>query len=231
VPLLSRLANADEFDPLQLEPGVDLVFVPPGDPIPHCDLIIVPGSKATIADLRFLKAQGWHIDIRAHLRHGGRVLGICGGYQMLGRAVHDLSGIEGAPGSEEGLGLLDIETVLTADKTLRRVTGRCLFTDAQFSGYEMHVGRSGASGKPMLHFAEGTTDGAVSADGAVSGCYVHGLFAGDAMRAAWIKRLGGDSGLASYEARVEESLDALATAIETHLDVDGLIAAAGDCGP
>ncbi len=229
VPLLSRLANADEFDPLQLEPGVELIFVPPGGPIPPCDLIIVPGSKATIADLRFLKDQGWDIDIRSHLRQGGHVMGICGGYQMLGRAVHDPSGIEGAPGSEDGLGLIDIETVLTADKTLRRVMGRCLVTDAEFSGYEMHVGRSvsAAGGQPMLRFADGTADGAVSADGAVTGCYVHGLFAADAMRAAWLRHLGGDTGLSSYEARVEDSLDTLAAAIETHLDVDGLIAAAG----
>jgi adenosylcobyric acid synthase len=230
VPLLSRIANADEFDPLQLEPGVELRFVPPGCPLPRCDLIVVPGSKATIADLRFLKAQGWHIDIHAHVRQGRQVLGLCGGYQMLGHAVHDPQGIEGAPGSEEGLGLLDVETVLSGDKTLRRVAGTCRLTGADCGGYEMHVGRTAirAIPRPMLRFPDGTDEGAVSADGRIAGCYVHGLFAGDAMRRAWLRRLGGDGSSLAYETQVEESLDALASAIEAHLDVDGLLAVARD---
>jgi adenosylcobyric acid synthase len=232
VPLFRRIANADEFDPLQLESGVELLFIPPGRPLPRdCDLVILPGSKATIADLRFLKEQGWNIDIAAHVRQGGRVLGLCGGYQMLGRVVRDPSGIETAPGSEEqGLGYLDIDTTLTQDKVLREVGGTCLLTGAAFSGYEMHMGRGQAGRRPMLCFEDGAADGAVSPDGLVAGCYVHGIFTGDAFRTAWLERIGGTPSQMSYEARVEESLDVLAAAIEMHLDVDGLLAIAGDCG-
>ncbi|MGB8365926.1 MAG: cobyric acid synthase [Rhizomicrobium sp.] len=234
VPILSRIANADEFDPLQLEPGVEFSFVPPGTPLPRqCDLIILPGSKATIADLRFLKAQGWHIDIQSHVRHGGRLLGICGGYQMLGRVVRDPSGVEGPPDEEEGLGLLDFDTVMTGEKILRQVSGICLVTDSEFGGYEMHVGRSAgpASARAMLQLGDGSRDGAVSPDGLVAGCYVHGLFAGDAMRTAWLRWLGSTGSLMSYELRVESSLDALASAIEKYLDVDGLLAIAERCRP
>jgi adenosylcobyric acid synthase len=228
VPLLSHIANADEFDPLQLEPSVALDFVPPGTPLPRdCDLVVLPGSKATISDLRFLKTQGWDIDVRAHLRQGRPVLGLCGGYQMMGRMVRDPLGIEGPQGSEErGLGLLDIDTELTPDKALRAVSGTCLLTGAPFSGYEMHVGRGGAGARPLLRFDDGTLDGAASADGLAAGCYVHGLFGGDVFRAAWLRRLGGAASEMSYEARVEESLDCLAAAVETHLDVDGLLAVA-----
>jgi adenosylcobyric acid synthase len=177
-----RIANFDDFDPLRLESEVDLIMVRPGDAIPgDCDLVILPGSKATIADLAALRAAGWDIDLRAHLRRGGRVLGICGGYQMLGRSVTDPDGIEGPPAHVDGLGLLDIQTVLTGDKLLSEVGGTVVEGGALFSGYEMHIGRTeGADcARPLLAFADGRRDGATSADGRVAGCYVHGLFAAD----------------------------------------------------
>lgn len=230
IPLLSRIANVDEFDALQLESGVELAFVPPGRPLPVCDLVILPGTKATIADLRFLRAQGWHIDIQAHVRRGGRVLGICGGYQMLGRSIADPDGIEGTPAAEDGLGLLDVETVLTGEKTLRNVGGTCRVTGAGFQGYEMHVGRTSGTAHPLLQFADGTCDGALTPGGTIAGCYVHGLFATDMFRAAWLNHLGGSSALSSYAQRLEQSLDALAEAMEEHLDVDGLLAVAQESG-
>ena len=205
VPMLSRIANFDDFDPLRLEPGVRLVFVRPGEPLPVADLVILPGSKATIADLAFFRAQGWDIDLMAHVRRGGRVLGICGGYQMLGTRVADREGIEGPPGAVEGLGLLDVETILTDDKTLERGRGRIRRSTARpFVGYEMHVGRTDGPdcARPLLRFADGRVDGAVSADGRVAGAYVHGLFANDRQRAAWLASLGGGVG-AGVRATVE----------------------------
>ena len=157
VPRLARIANFDDFDPLRLEPGVRLVMVKPGEPLPVADLVILPGSKATIADLAFLRAQGWDIDLPAHVRRGGRVLGICGGYQMLGRRIADPEGVEGPPGEVEGLGLLDVETVMTGDKALTHVTGTCLANGAPFAGYEMHIGRTTGPdcARPLLRLADG----------------------------------------------------------------------------
>src|SRR5271155_533985 len=142
VPMLRRIANFDDFDPLRMEPSVRLAFVRPGDPLPLADLVILPGSKATIADLEFLREQGWDIDLLAHTRRGGRILGICGGYQMLGKSVSDPHGMEGPPGEVEGLALLDVDTVLTNAKTLTQVQGACLLHGAPFSGYEMHIGET-----------------------------------------------------------------------------------------
>ena len=227
VPVLSRIANFDDFDPLRMEPGVKLTFVRAGEPLPVADLVILPGSKATIADLAFFRAQGWDIDLFAHVRRGGRVLGICGGYQMLGARVADPDGIEGPPGAVPGLGLLTVETVLAGDKTLREVEGVSVANGAPFRGYEMHVGQTSGAGcaRPMLRFADGRVDGAVSADGRVSGVYVHGLFTDDRQRAAWLKAIGTTSDLA-YDATVEETLDALAEHLEAHLDLDAMLAAA-----
>jgi adenosylcobyric acid synthase len=227
VPRLARIANFDDFDPLRLEPGVRLVMVKPGEPIPVADLVILPGSKATIADLAFFRAQGWDIDLFAHVRRGGRVLGVCGGYQMLGRRIADPEGIEGPPGEVDGLGLIDVETIMGGDKTLRAVAGTCLANDAPFAGYEMHVGRTTGPdcARPLLRYGDGREDGAIAPGGRVMGAYAHGLFANDAQRAAWLKLLGTSSELI-YEATVERTLDELATHLAAHVDLDALLALA-----
>jgi adenosylcobyric acid synthase len=223
VPMLARIANFDDFDPLLMEPGVRLVFVKPGEPLPVVDLVILPGSKATIADLSFFRDQGWPTDLLAHVRRGGRVLGICGGYQMLGRRVSDPLGVEGPAGSVEGLGLLDVETVLTAKKTLDRVEGECVVNRAPFEGYEMHVGETFGPdcARPLLRFADGRIDGAISANGRIAGVYVHGLFVADRQRAAWLASPGARSELA-YEATIERTLDDLAAHLTAHLDLGAI---------
>lgn len=227
VPMLSRIANFDEFDALRSEPEVSFAFAPPGTPLPgDVDLVILPGTKATLADLAFLRAQGWDIDLLAHVRRGGRVLGVCGGYQMLGRRVSDPDGVEGAPGAVEGLGLLDVETVMTGDKTLRPVGGR-LAGGARFFGYEMHVGRTTGAARPMLTFDDGTADGAVSADGRVRGAYVHGLFNQGAARAALLAELGAASTGVDQDVRIDQALDEIAATLEQAFDITALAALAG----
>ena len=231
VPRLPHIANFDDFDPLLTEPAVRLDMVEPGQPLPgDADLVILPGSKATIADLRAFRREGWDIDLLAHRRRGGAVLGICAGYQMLGRRVADPKGIEGPPGEEPGLGLLQHETVLTGAKTLRQVAGVGATVDAAFAGYEMHVGKStgGDASRPFLvPEGEGHDPGSVSADGRVMGCYVHGLLAGDALRREFLRSMGVDGAFGpAYEAGVEEALDAVADAFEEALDIDRLLAAA-----
>jgi adenosylcobyric acid synthase len=221
-----RISNFDDFDPLRLEPAVDLRFIRPGTPVPaDASLVILPGSKATIADLAALHATGWNIDIAAHVRRGGRVLGLCGGYQMLGRRLSDPDGAEGAPGAVEGLGLLDVETTLTGNKVLLEVRGEEISSGAPFHGYEIHLGRTNGPGcrHPLLAFTDGRRDGAVSADGRVAGCYVHGLFADDRQRAYWLERLGVDGSSLNYESEVEATLDALAEHLERHVDCDRLL--------
>ncbi len=223
VPVMPRIANFDDLDPLKAEPGVEVRLVEAGAPLPAgATLILLPGSKATIDDLAFLRVQGWDIDIAAHVRRGGRVLGICGGYQMLGRTIADPEGIEGEPRTVPGLGLLDVETVLTADKSLVPVTGTA--ARISFAGYEMHVGvtRGPATARPFAALAGDRTDGAVSPDGRIAGTYVHGLFAEDGMRRAFIEGLGGTPSDLAYEAMVERVLDGLAAHLERHLDVDRL---------
>jgi adenosylcobyric acid synthase len=235
VPRLPRIANFDDLDPLAAEPGVALDLVPAGQPLPVCDLVLLPGSKATLADLAALRAAGWDVDIHAHARRGGRVLGLCAGYQMLGRRVADPEGIEGAPGEAPGLGLLDVETVLGREKLLVEASGVELASGAAVRGYEMHVGRTTGpdTARPMLRLGEvgqgevgqsERVDGAVSPDGRIAGCHLHGLFAGDAFRRAFLARLGGagDAGL-DYERRVEATLDALADHLEAHLDLAALL--------
>jgi adenosylcobyric acid synthase len=227
VPMLARIANFDDFDPLRMEPSVRVVFVPPGEALPVADLVILPGSKATIADLKFFRAQGWDIDLVAHARRGGRILGVCGGYQMLGKSVSDPHGMEGPPEEIEGLKLLDVATQLIGEKTLRQVEGVCFANGAPFRGYEMHVGETNGPycARPMLRFAGGRLDGAISPDGRVAGAYVHGLFADDRQRAAWLAWLGAGSEIA-YEATIERTLDKLADHCEAHLDCEALLAAA-----
>jgi adenosylcobyric acid synthase len=214
-----HLANFDDFDPLRQEPGVDVAFVRPGEPIPgDAALVILPGSKATIADLAILRETGWDIDLKAHLRRGGRVLGICGGYQMLGRRIADPDGIEGPPGSVEGLGLLEAETVLGGDKVLIEVTGKTTAEGVPFTGYEMHVGRTTTTARPLLDLGQGRTDGAVDASGRVAGCYIHGLLADDRQRRHWLKWIGAASSGLDYEAGIDATLDRLADHLEKHVD-------------
>jgi adenosylcobyric acid synthase len=217
-----RIANFDDFDPLRLEPTVDLVFVRPGEAIPgDAALVILPGSKATIADLAALRDSGWDIDLKAHLRRGGHVLGICGGYQMLGASVADPKGIEGPPSKVEGLGVLPVDTVLEGNKVLVEVAGRA--GGVPFKGYEMHVGRTAGAVVPLLEL-EGHDQGAVS--GRVAGCYIHGLLADDRQRRHWLARLGASASGFDYEADVEATLDRLADHIEQHIDCERLLALA-----
>ncbi|HLW92401.1 MAG TPA: cobyric acid synthase [Roseiarcus sp.] len=226
VPILPHIANFDDLDPLGLEPDVRLMMIRAGAPLPaDADLIILAGSKATLADLNALIAAGWDIDIKAHVRRGGAVLGLCGGYQMLGRQIADPEGIEGPAGEMTGLGLLDIETALIGEKTLIHVNGRSAITGASFSGYEMHIGRTEGPDRvrPLLIFDDGRNEGAVSENGLVSGAYVHGLFADDAQRRAWLERLGGAPSNLAYEATVGRALDGLAAHLERHLDLDRLL--------
>ncbi len=231
VPMLSRIANFDDFDPLRHEPGVRLVMVPPGTPLPaDAALIILPGTKATIADLDFLRRQGWDIDIAAHVRRGGALLGICGGYQMLGATISDPDGIEGPAREVAGLGHLPVATVLTADKRVVETTGTRIADGAPFIGYEIHAGRTVpcAPVQPLLRLADGQIDGAISTDGRIAGCYVHRLFDHPAQRAAWLAQIGSGSDGVAQADRVDRALDMLADHLETHVDVDRLVAIARD---
>jgi adenosylcobyric acid synthase len=225
VPLLPWIANFDDLDPLRGEPQVDIAFVPVGRPLPRdCDLVILPGSKATIADLDALRAAGWDIDIAAHVRAGGRVLGLCGGYQMLGRRIADPEGIEGPARAVDGLGLLDVETVLTGSKQLLRVSGTLALGGAAFDGYEMHVGVTTGpdTARPLASLGGGRPDGAVSRDARVMGTYLHGLFQADSSRAAWLAMLGA-AAVTNHTQTVEAVLDAWAAHLEAHVDMDRLL--------
>ena len=224
VVILPHIANFDDLDPLEAEPAVDLVRVRPGTAIPgDADLVILPGSKATIADLAALHDAGFAIDIAAHRRRGGRVLGLCGGYQMLGRTVADPDGIEGPAGTLAGLGLLDVETVLTGDKRLDPVHGEA--GGVPFCGYEMHMGTTIGPdcARPFAHLADGSPEGAVSADGRVTGTYVHGLFGDDRQRSAWLARLGAAPTQIDHDALIEATLDRLAAHLSAHIDLDRLL--------
>ncbi|PLL14151.1 cobyric acid synthase CobQ [Tabrizicola sp. TH137] len=226
---LSRIANFDDLDPLKAEPGVKLVMVRAGDPIPaEARLVILPGSKSTRGDLAFLRAQGWDVDLAAHVRRGGHVLGICGGYQMLGASVADPEGIEGPAGVTAGLGLLEVETVMTPDKRLERVRAVEAGSGLPVEGYEIHIGRtSGADCARPFAFVEGRAEGAMSADGRIVGSYLHGLFASDDFRAGYLARLGIAAAPRRHAAEVEAALEALADHVEAHLDVPGLLRVAG----
>ncbi|GGC92531.1 cobyric acid synthase [Chelatococcus reniformis] len=225
VPILPGISNFDDLDPLAAEPDVELVPVRRGEVIAgDADLVLLVGSKTTIADLAMLRADGLDIDILAHVRRGGRVLGLCGGYQMLGRSIADPDGIEGPPQTVAGLGLLDAHTVLTGDKRLARVTG-ATSDGIAFAGYEMHLGvTTGAdAARPFARLVDGSPDGAISADGRVAGTYVHGLFAHDAQRSAWITRLGGAAGGLDHEAGVDAVIERLGEHMAQHIDLDRLL--------
>ncbi|MDP2154986.1 MAG: cobyric acid synthase, partial [Sulfuricella sp.] len=220
VPLLPRISNHTDFDPLRLHPDVDLRFVAAGESIPFADLIILPGSKNVRGDLAWLRGNGWEEAVHRHLRYGGRLLGICGGFQMLGRCIRDPLGLEAGAGESAGLGLLDMETELKQEKQLHRVSGKLVLADAQVSGYEIHAGVSvgPALSRPAARLENGD-DGAISADGSILGTYVHGLF--DRKEACdTLLRWAGLAAPATldYEALREAGIERMADAVEKHLD-------------
>jgi len=224
VPVISRIANFDDLDPLRLEPGVTLELLHPGEPLPgDADVVLLPGSKSTVGDLAFFRKQGWDIDLAAHYRRGGQILGVCGGYQMLGKTISDPDGIEGAPGTVQGLGLLDVDTVLTPEKSTVYAEGVHERSGADFSGYEIHIGRTTGADcdRPMMRLKDGRAEGAVSADGLVCGTYVHGLFTSDSFRVAYLASLGVSSDLA-YASSIDRILDDLACHLEGVLDVEAM---------
>ena len=228
VPVLPRIANFDDFDPLRAEPSVELVFVPAGQPLPRdAVLIILPGSKATISDLQFLRHEGWDIDLLAHRRQGRQILGLCGGFQILGRTIADPLGMEGQNQTVPGLALLEIDTILTGAKHLGQVSGIELATGMPVVGYEMHLGETTGPGlaRPMLRLAGGA-DGCASADGRVAGCYLHGLFTSDPFRQAFLAALGGEPSGTAYQHQIENTLDSLADHLEHSLDLPALLVAA-----
>ncbi|MGH8450719.1 cobyric acid synthase [Pseudomonas sp.] len=223
VPVLPRISNHTDFDPLRLHPQVDLQFVGPGQPIPAADLIILPGSKSVRSDLAYLRANGWDTAVARHLRYGGKVLGICGGLQMLGEQVHDPLGLEGLAGSSDGLGLLAFSTTLEAEKQLRNVRGRLLLEDAEVSGYEIHAGvTSGdALSKAAVLLEDGRRDGAQSDDGQILGTYLHGLFETPAACSALLRWAGlDDVQEVDYHALRERDIERLADLVEHHLDTE-----------
>ncbi|WP_163273036.1 cobyric acid synthase [Chelativorans alearense] len=232
VPMLPRIANFDDLDPLRAEPQVEVVFVPPGSRLPaDAGLVVIPGSKSTIADLAAFRQNGWDSDLAAHRRRGGRIVGLCGGYQMLGRRVSDPHGLEGGAGAVEGLGHLDVETVMEPEKSVRNVHARSLHHDVPLTGYEIHLGRTeGADCLRPVAEIDGRADGATSPDGKVYGTYLHGLFGSDAFRARFLEAFGVVGGGTDYRAGVEAALDAIADHLETHLDCDALFSLARSGG-
>ncbi|MEM8712675.1 MAG: cobyric acid synthase [Planctomycetota bacterium] len=235
-PMLSRMANFDDADPLRVEPGVAFEWVKPGQPIPRdADAVILFGTKSTVGDLEFMRAQGWDVDLMAHARTGGRVLGICGGYQLLGKRIHDPDGVDGEPGTVEGLGLLDVETRMRADKEVAQVVGRCAASAAAVAGYEIHVGETTGPDtvRPMFYLEETADgrparhDGARSAGGRIEGGYVHGAFTSDGFRAEWLRRAGGSPDPSLHHgASVEAALDELCDGFEEAVNVEQLLALA-----
>lgn len=224
VPILARIANFDDLDPLSAEPNVEVQFIPPGCPLPgNADLVILPGSKSTIGDLAFLREQGWHIDLAAHHRRGGRILGICGGYQMLGQVISDPDGLEGSAGSVAGLGFLAVETSLEPQKITRTSAGKHVASGETLAGYEIHLGRShGPDCERPFAFIEGRPDGAISPDGLVEGTYLHGMFESDGFRKAFLARFG-QASLWAHEHNVEAILDRLAAHCAEYLDMEAIL--------
>ncbi|MFT5159437.1 MAG: adenosylcobyric acid synthase [Paracoccaceae bacterium] len=228
VPRLSRIANFDDLDPLSQEPGVTVEMIEAGATLPSdADLVLIPGSKSTIADLAFFRAQGWDIDLAAHIRRGGHVLGICGGYQMLGREIIDADGIEGAPCTVEGLGHLDVTTVMRAEKRLATVSGHYLKDGSVVTGYEIHIGiTTGPDCQNSWLEIQGRREGAQSKNGRIKAAYLHGLFTSDAFRASFLAELGVENSGTHYSVEVEKTLDELADHLEQHLDLNLLLSLA-----
>ena len=225
VPVLGKIANFDDLDPLMAEPGVSVEIIPPGQPLPvEADLILIPGSKSTIADLARFREQGWDVDLAAALRRGARVMGLCGGYQMLGRTISDPDGIEGAPGTVQGLGLLAVDTVMTPEKRVTLTRAVHAASGEAALGYEIHIGRTeGADRARPLFLVDGTDEGAMRADGRVMGSYLHGLFSADGFRKAFLRGLGAGGSDLAYAQGVEETLEALADHLEAHADCEALL--------
>ncbi len=226
VPIFSRLANSDDFDPLRLEKKVDFEFIQPGRAIPRdVDIIVLGGTKSTLADLEFIREQGWDHDIIAHARAGGKVLGLCGGYQLLGRKIRDPHGIEGPPGEADALGLLNIETEMYEEKVVRTYRGMHKIYNTAISGYEIHIGETtGPDTTRRWIRSEHGEDGAINPEGNVAGCYAHGLFWSDAFRISWLEDLRKNSSSElAYDAKVEASLEQLANTLEESLDIDALM--------
>ncbi|MDB5525421.1 MAG: cobyric acid synthase CobQ [Rhizobium sp.] len=220
VPVTPRIANFDDFDALRFEDSVDLVFVRPGEPMPgDAGLVVLPGSKSTIGDLKALRENGWDRDIIAHARRGGRVLGICGGYQMLGTQIRDPLGIEGLETEIEGLGLLEVETVMAPEKRLANSESHSLAYDVALSGYEIHLGKTeGADcARPYVSIA-GRPDGARSSDGRIAGTYLHRIFDSDAFRRSLLAEFGVSGGAGNHRAEVDRALDEIARELETVLE-------------
>lgn len=223
--MLSRIANFDDVDPLRMEADIDLYFVPPGTPVPlDADAVIIPGTKSTVADMNFLCQQGWHHDIVALARSGARITGLCGGYQLLGKAIHDPMGHDGLSGSREGLGLLDIETQMAATKTTRPVTGTCARSGSQLTGYEIHNGKTtGADTARPMTILNGKADGATNSHGNVEGTYVHGIFSSDSFRQWWMSQISAAAcSSLNFEATIEHELNLLAEQLAESLDIDAL---------
>lgn len=228
VPHMPCIANFDDLDPLNAMSDVELLIIEPGQPLPICDLVILPGSKATVSDLEFFRKQGWDIDLAGHVRRKGSVLGICGGYQMLGQMISDPDGVEGSVTETAGLGLLDVMTCLTPDKRLVEVEGFLLPENIPVSGYEIHMGQTTGSARerPFASVA-GQNEGACSADGRIWGTYLHGVLSSGAARQAVLNRIGLDTGLLrDHDQYVEEALDAWADHLEKHVDIEALLALA-----
>ncbi|MBB4440477.1 adenosylcobyric acid synthase [Rhizobium leguminosarum] len=220
VPVLPRIANFDDLDPLRTEPDVELVFVRSGERMPaDASLVVLPGSKSTISDLADFRAEGWDRDLQAHVRRGGRVIGICGGYQMLGRSVHDPFGIEGGTLETPGLGLLDIETEMAPEKTVRNSQARSTEYDAPLAGYQIHLGitRGPDCDRPSA-IIDGAPDGALSTDGRIMGTYLHGLFGSDTYRARLLQSFGLSGEGGNYRESVDRALDEIASGLQKHLD-------------
>ena len=222
---LPRIANFDDLDPLRQEPDVSIHFLNPGQPIPgDAGLVILPGSKSTIADLAALRAAGWEIDLVAHHRRGGRVLGLCGGYQMLGRQIHDPQALEGAAITVLGLGLLDVETTLLPEKTITETQAMHTLSGQLINAYEIHLGET--TGPDCARpFAQkpGGPEGAISRDGLVTGTYLHGCFTSDGFRSTFLKSLGAAVSSYAHEQAIEDTLDALARHLETHMNIDAIL--------
>jgi adenosylcobyric acid synthase len=232
VPRTPRISNTDDLDPLAAEPGVDLRLISPGAPLPaEADLVLLVGSKSTISDLATFRAEGWDIDLAAHVRRGGHVLGLCGGYQMLGKTITDAEGIEGEAATVAGLGHLDVDTTMAPVKHLSLKQGRHPATGTPVSGYEIHIGQTKGPDvdRPWLEI-EGTPEGAASADGRIQGCYLHGLFSSDAFRKAYLGQFGVTSSLV-FESGVDAALDALAEHVERYMDIDLLLSLAEEVSP
>ena len=228
VPMLSRIANFDDLDPLKAESGVEVVFVPPGTSLPpDAGLVVIPGSKSTIGDLIRFRENGWDRDLAAHRLRGGHVVGICGGYQMLGRAVREPDGLEGGVREAAGLGLLDVETVMEPRKTVRNVSARSVAFGVPLEGYEIHIGRTtGPDCARPVALLDGAADGATSPDGKVFGTYLHGLFGADAFRARFLHDLGVEGAGIDYLGTVEAALDEIAAELEACLNCDAIFSQA-----